>query len=186
MVALIRRERIPLTASTSRDDYECALRQALNAARDDAFLRTMPPEFDWDQFIESSTAQISEHTLEMREFVMAENLLWVRSERERFSSSHTTDTSSLRSRYSRAARCDLPIGTDPPVSTCDRRWAATWSSSVHISATARVSRPGAWRRRTPRAWMGCSVHFRCPSFRWIITNCPAAGLITPTPADRKP
>ena len=83
MVALIRRERIPLTASTSRDEYEWALRQALNAAQDDAFLRTIPPAFDWDQFIKSPTDQQSmsgerwERNAEMREFAMAENLLWV-------------------------------------------------------------------------------------------------------------
>jgi erythromycin esterase len=80
MVALIRRERIPLTASTSRDEYEWALRQALNAAQDDAYLRTSPPEFDWDQFIkspETAPQSVSGHTMEMREFAMAENLLWV-------------------------------------------------------------------------------------------------------------
>jgi erythromycin esterase len=84
IVALIQRERIPLTASTSRDEYEWALRQALNAAQDDAFLRTIPPEFDWDQYIkspgkvlESISGERWEHNCEMREFAMADNLLWV-------------------------------------------------------------------------------------------------------------
>jgi hypothetical protein len=40
-MALIRRERTPLTAAASRDDYEWALRQAVNAAQDDAFLRSL-------------------------------------------------------------------------------------------------------------------------------------------------
>jgi erythromycin esterase len=76
MVALIRRERIPLTTATSRDEYEWALRQALNAAQDDAFLRTIPPEFDLagpDHF----SGERGEHVEEMRELAMADNLLWV-------------------------------------------------------------------------------------------------------------
>ena len=77
MVALMRRERIPLTAATSRDEYEWALRQAVNAAQDDAFLRAVPSEFDFAK----GPAQISgeerwSHTEELRELAMADNLLW--------------------------------------------------------------------------------------------------------------
>src|SRR5580698_2837980 len=46
LVALIRRERTPLTAATSDDEYDWALREALNAAQDDAYLRSLPSEFD--------------------------------------------------------------------------------------------------------------------------------------------
>ncbi len=82
LVALIRRERLPLTAATSRDDYEWALRQAVNAAHDDAFLRSLPPEFErarnlpdwWDK--SKGTARW-DHSAEMREVAMADNLLWV-------------------------------------------------------------------------------------------------------------
>lgn len=80
LVALIRRERIPLTTATSRDDYEWALRQAVNAAQDDAFLRSLPPEFDrdlpnwWEKFKPSA---LWDHNAEMREVAMADNLLWV-------------------------------------------------------------------------------------------------------------
>jgi len=34
----------PLTAATSIDDYEWALRQAISAAQDDAFLRSLPAQ----------------------------------------------------------------------------------------------------------------------------------------------
>jgi erythromycin esterase len=81
MVALIRRERIPLTAATSRDDYEWALRQAVNAAQDNAFLRSLPPEFDrdvpnWGAKLKPSEAW--DHNEEMREVAMANNVLWVK------------------------------------------------------------------------------------------------------------
>ena len=56
LIALIQRERTPLTASSSRDDYEWALRQAVNAAQDDAFLRSLPPEWECMQEVLCSTA----------------------------------------------------------------------------------------------------------------------------------
>jgi erythromycin esterase len=80
LIALIQRERTPLTAATSQDDYEWALRQAVNAALDDAFLRSLPPEFDrnspnwWEKFKPSARW---DHNAEMREVAMADNLLWV-------------------------------------------------------------------------------------------------------------
>lgn len=81
MIAFIRRERIPLTTATSRDEYEWALRQALNAAHDDAFLRSLPPEFDWDLLQKSpekfQPSERWEHNREMRELSMADNLEWV-------------------------------------------------------------------------------------------------------------
>jgi erythromycin esterase len=52
LVALIRRERIPLIAATSLDEYDWALRQALNAAQDDVFLRSLP-RFDWESMLKS-------------------------------------------------------------------------------------------------------------------------------------
>jgi hypothetical protein len=50
MIALMRRERVALIAATSRDEYDWALREALNAAQDDAYLRSLPAEFDPEQF----------------------------------------------------------------------------------------------------------------------------------------
>jgi erythromycin esterase-like protein len=82
LVALIQRERMPLTSATSRDQYEWALRQAVNAAQDDAFLRSLPPEFDWDLMDKSPEkfhpSERWDHNLEMRELAMADNLEWVR------------------------------------------------------------------------------------------------------------
>ena len=81
LVALIERERAPLTSATSRDDYEWALRQAVNAAQDDAFLRSLLPEFDWDLMNKSPEkfhpSEGWDHNEEMREVAMADNLLWV-------------------------------------------------------------------------------------------------------------
>jgi erythromycin esterase-like protein len=81
LVALIKRERTPLTAATSGDDYEWALRQAINAAQDDAFLRSLPPEWNRDllaKYPEKIQAgERFDHSAEMREVAMADNLLWV-------------------------------------------------------------------------------------------------------------
>lgn len=80
LVALLGRKRPELTAATSSDDYEWALRQAVNAAQDDAFLRLLPPGF---------TAQMKKGfdsipddprvpaMITMREVAMADNLKWV-------------------------------------------------------------------------------------------------------------
>lgn len=45
LAALVRRERIRFTAASSRDDYEWALRQAVNAEQDDAFMHLIPRDF---------------------------------------------------------------------------------------------------------------------------------------------
>jgi erythromycin esterase len=80
LIALIQRERTPLTAATSREDYEWALRQAVNAGQDEAFLRSLPPEFDpnvpgwWEKF---KPSKLWDHNAEMREVAMADNVLWV-------------------------------------------------------------------------------------------------------------
>jgi erythromycin esterase-like protein len=80
LVSLIQRERTPLTTATSQDDYEWTLRQAVGAAQDDAFLRSLPPEFDrnlpnwWERFKPSASW---DHNAEMREVAIADNLLWV-------------------------------------------------------------------------------------------------------------
>lgn len=87
LVALIRRERIPLTAATSRDEYDWALHQAISAAQDDAFLRSLPPEFDrsvpnWWEKLRPNEAW--DQNAEMRELAIADNVLWVlRRERPR-------------------------------------------------------------------------------------------------------
>jgi erythromycin esterase len=81
MVALLRRERIPLTAATSGDEYEWALREALNAAQDDAYLRSLPSEFDLEIRRKSpekfQPSERWEHNQEMRELSMADNVQWV-------------------------------------------------------------------------------------------------------------
>jgi len=80
LMALMRREHTPLTAATSLDDYEWALRQAIGAAQDDAFLRSLPAEFDlgvprwWEAF---PPGKVWDHNAEMREVAMADNVLWV-------------------------------------------------------------------------------------------------------------
>jgi erythromycin esterase len=82
MIALLRRERVLLIAATSRDEYDWALREALNASQDDAYLRSLPAEFDSEQFDPSrqkiQPADPKElHRAEMREIGMADNLQWV-------------------------------------------------------------------------------------------------------------
>lgn len=82
LLALIRRERVPLTTASSRDEYDWVLRQALNAAQDDAFLRSLPAEFgDLELFLKSpelsKRSERWEHNHEMRELAMADNLEWV-------------------------------------------------------------------------------------------------------------
>lgn len=80
LIALVRRERTPLTAATSIDDYEWALRQAISAAQDDAFLRSLPAQFDlgvprwWEAF---PPGKVWDYNAEMREVAMADNVLWV-------------------------------------------------------------------------------------------------------------
>lgn len=81
LLALIQRERIPLTAATSRDDYDWVLRQAINSIQHDAFLRSLPAEIDFELLDKSpkrfEPSERGEHNEEMREIAMADNLLWV-------------------------------------------------------------------------------------------------------------
>jgi erythromycin esterase len=79
LVALIERERSPLTTATSQDDYEWALRQAVNATQDDAFLRSLSPEWDvWKKSPEKVHAgELFDHNAEMREVALADSVLWV-------------------------------------------------------------------------------------------------------------
>jgi erythromycin esterase len=81
LIVVIQRERIPLTATTSRDDYEWALRQAVTAGQDEAFLRSLPPEFDGigmpDWWKKLKPSERWDHNAEMQEVAMADNLLWV-------------------------------------------------------------------------------------------------------------
>lgn len=82
LVTLVRRERIPLTAATSLDEYDWALRQATAADQDDAYLRALPSSSDWELLKKSpeklQPAERWDHIDEMREQGMADNLLWVR------------------------------------------------------------------------------------------------------------
>jgi erythromycin esterase len=85
LITLLRRERTLLTENTSPDDYEWALRQAIVASQDDAFLRSLPSEFDpsvpeWWKAYKPDPRW--DHNAEMREVAMADNVLWV-AERER-------------------------------------------------------------------------------------------------------
>lgn len=81
LISLISRERTALTTATSRDDYEWALRQAVSAAQDDAFLRSLPPKWDDDMLVKSAekfeAGASWNHRAEMREIAMADNVLWV-------------------------------------------------------------------------------------------------------------
>jgi len=103
LVALIQRERILLTAATSLDDYEWALRQAINAAQDDAFLRSLPPEWDRDLWTKSpekfQAGEHWDHNAEMREVAMADNVVEQRAAAGRFYSSRTMNM------------CRLPLGS---------------------------------------------------------------------------
>jgi erythromycin esterase len=79
LIAIVRRERASLTAATSQDDYEWALRQAVSAAQDDAFLRSVPAE--WELYVKSpekvQPSDLFDYSAEMREVAMADNVLWV-------------------------------------------------------------------------------------------------------------
>jgi erythromycin esterase len=68
LIALIRRERGELTSATSGDEYEWVLRESLNAAQDDVYMRSLPPEFNPEQFRQKP---------ELRDLAMADNLMWV-------------------------------------------------------------------------------------------------------------
>jgi erythromycin esterase len=83
LVALLARWRPPLTAATSLNDYEWALRQAVNAEQDDAYLRLAPrgwpgwaPELPQKPGPEPLDSHFRE-TQRMREVAIADNLRWV-------------------------------------------------------------------------------------------------------------
>jgi erythromycin esterase-like protein len=87
LIALLQRERISLTHATSTDDYEWALRQAITAAQDDAYLRSFPPEWDPDLLNRSpekfQPSERWDHNAEMREVALADNLMWVQQRESR-------------------------------------------------------------------------------------------------------
>ena len=89
LVAILRRERLSLIGTSSKDEYDWALRQAINAAQDDAFLRSLPAEFGDAEHIHelpylAKRNEQWEHNHEMREVAMASNVDWVyQRERER-------------------------------------------------------------------------------------------------------
>ena len=69
-----------MTAATSPDDYEWALRQAISAVQEDAFLRSVPAQWNihvkWPNQVHASES--FDHNAEMHEVAMAANLLWVK------------------------------------------------------------------------------------------------------------
>jgi erythromycin esterase len=87
LIALLRRERVSLTQATSADDYEWALRQAVTATQDDAYLRSFPPEWDPDLLAKSPEklppGERWDQNAEMREVALADNLLWVQQRESR-------------------------------------------------------------------------------------------------------
>ena len=64
------RERVELAAATSVDEYEWALRESLNAAQDDVFMRSLPPEL-------SDGSPAIRLQSDLRDLAMADNLMWV-------------------------------------------------------------------------------------------------------------
>jgi erythromycin esterase len=76
LIALMRRRRIAFTAAGSRDDYEWALRQSINASQGDAQARLMP-EDTFKQLQSSEVKSTVVDGVNMREVAMADNLAWV-------------------------------------------------------------------------------------------------------------
>jgi erythromycin esterase len=76
LVALLARNRITFTAVSSRDNYEWALRQAVNAAQGDAQARLMPEDAFRQLGSPTARAKIID-SINMREVAMADNLAWV-------------------------------------------------------------------------------------------------------------
>ena len=76
LVASLRRGRIAYTAASSRDDFDWALRQAINAAQGDASARVTPG----DVFRQMQTLEVKPTLIDgvnMREVAIADNLAWV-------------------------------------------------------------------------------------------------------------
>jgi hypothetical protein len=69
LIALMRRERVELAAATSVDEYEWALRESLNAAQDDVFMRSLPSEL-------SDGSPAIRLQSDLRDLAMADNLMW--------------------------------------------------------------------------------------------------------------
>jgi erythromycin esterase len=80
LINLLKRKRIQFTALSSKDDYEWALQQAVNAVQDEGFMRLIPANlyqlFDKGlEFVKPSKQLLEMST--MRELAMAENLSWI-------------------------------------------------------------------------------------------------------------
>ncbi len=77
LVALMRRGRIKYAAASSRDAYEWALRQAINAEQYEAMARLMPLELwrQWDQGPDSIRLDLKPSQT-ARSVAMAENIAW--------------------------------------------------------------------------------------------------------------
>ncbi len=76
LVASLRRGRIAYTAASSRDDFDWALRQAINATQGDAQNRLTPG----DIFRQTQTLEVKPTLIDfvnMREVAIADNLAWV-------------------------------------------------------------------------------------------------------------
>lgn len=80
LVTLIRRRRNDLTSATSRDEYDWALRQALNARYDVAYMRLASPDLA-TLFTTGSGPDVdpseAQAFMEAREASIAENVSWV-------------------------------------------------------------------------------------------------------------
>jgi len=76
LIALMRRRRIAFAAASSRDAYEWALRQSINASQGDAQARLMP-EDTFEQMQSSEVKSTIVDGINMREVAMADNLAWV-------------------------------------------------------------------------------------------------------------
>ncbi|MFN8006841.1 MAG: erythromycin esterase family protein [Terriglobia bacterium] len=82
LVALLALKRPQLTAATSSNNYEWALRHAINAKQDDDYLRLAPPGWQgWASEFPQKPNLLFESRfrdmLTMREVAMADNLRWV-------------------------------------------------------------------------------------------------------------
>jgi erythromycin esterase len=80
LITLVRRRRNDLTAVTSRDEYDWALRQTLNAGWDVGYMRSAPPEFVALYVAGADVVPDPREMLafiEVREAAIAENVGWV-------------------------------------------------------------------------------------------------------------
>ncbi len=80
LVALMRRSRVTLAKSSTRDDYEWALRQAVNADQDLSLMRLLTPGFfeGFDKGLGALPHDARQREARnVREATMAENIAWV-------------------------------------------------------------------------------------------------------------